>query len=81
MEVDSPFVEYAVPLTQSILMANLAIRSFNYREANSNGKGFRYPGRGITLQWDAENRRITNFDPANQFVRRTYREGWPELKF
>src|SRR6185437_14496500 len=25
MQVDSPFVEYAVPLTQSILMANLAI--------------------------------------------------------
>lgn len=81
MDVDSPFVEYAVPLTQSILMANLAIRSFNYREPNRNGKGFRYPGRGITLQWDAESRKITNFDPANQFVRRTYREGWPDLKF
>lgn len=74
--VDSPFVEYAVPLTQSILMANLAIRSFNYKDE----KG-KYPGRGITLQWDAENRRITNFEPANQFVKRTYRQGWPELKF
>jgi hypothetical protein len=81
MEVDSPFVEYAVPLTQSILMANLAIRSFDYREPTADGKGFTYPGRGITLQWDPENLKVTNFDPANQFVKRTYREGWPELKF
>jgi predicted dehydrogenase len=81
MEVDSPFIEYAVPLTQSILMANLAIRSFDYREATADGKGFNYPGRGITLQWDAENMKVTNFDAANQFVKRTYREGWPELKF
>ncbi len=81
MEVDSPFIGYAVPLTQSILMANLAIRSFDYREPTADGKGFNYPGRGITLQWDAENMKVTNFDAANQFVKRTYREGWPELKF
>lgn len=79
MEVDSPFIEYAVPLTQSILMANLAIRSFDYREPS--GNGFNYPGRGITLQWDAENMKVTNFDAANQFVKRTYRAGWPELTF
>ncbi|HET7117990.1 MAG TPA: Gfo/Idh/MocA family oxidoreductase [Hanamia sp.] len=81
MEVDSPFVEYAVPLTQSILMANLAIRSFDYREPTADGKGFNYPGRGITLQWDAANMKVINFDPANQFVKRTYRTGWPELTF
>lgn len=81
MEVDSPFIEYAVPLTQSILMANLAMRSFDYRVANAKGDGYNFPGRGITLQWDAENRKITNFDPANQFVKRTYRAGWPDLKF
>lgn len=79
--VDSPFVEYAVPLTESILMANLAMRSFNYREPNKKGNGYNYPGRGITLQWDADNLKVTNFDPANQYVKRTYREGWPELKF
>ena len=81
MEVDSPFIGYAVPLTQSILMANLAIRSFDYRVATADGKGFNYPGRGITLQWDAANMKVTNFDAANQFVKRTYREGWPELTF
>jgi hypothetical protein len=62
-------------------MANLAIRSFDYRVATADGKGFNYPGRGITLQWDAENMKVTNFDAANQFVKRTYRAGWPELKF
>ena len=81
MQVDSPFVEYAVPLTQSILMANLAIRSFDYREPTADGKDFNYPGRGITLQWDAKNMKVTNFDAANQFVKRTYRTGWPELTF
>ncbi len=81
MEVDSPFLGYAVPLTQSILMANLAIRSFDYREPTADGKGFNYPGRGITLQWDAENMKVTNFEAANQFVKRTYRAGWPDLIF
>ncbi|MEO8854958.1 MAG: Gfo/Idh/MocA family oxidoreductase [Ginsengibacter sp.] len=81
MEVDSPFIGYAVPLTESILMANLAIRSFDYREPTADGKGFNYPGRGITLQWDAANMKVTNFDAANQFVKRTYRQGWPELTF
>lgn len=81
MEVDSPFIEYAVPLTQSILMANLAIRSFDYREPTADGKDFNYPGRGITLQWDAKNMKVINFDAANQFVKRTYRTGWPELTF
>ncbi|MCL6523622.1 MAG: Gfo/Idh/MocA family oxidoreductase [Thermoflavifilum sp.] len=81
MEVDSPFVGYAGPLTECVLMGNLAIRSFNYREPNSNGHGFKYPGRGITLQWDGPNMKVTNFEPANQFVHRTYRQGWPELTF
>jgi predicted dehydrogenase len=76
--VDSPFKGYAGPLTESILMGNLALLSFNFREKK--GDGYDYPGRGITLEWDAQNMRVTNFDPANQFVRRKYREGWPELK-
>ena len=74
--VDSPFIGYAVPLTESILMGNLAIRSFNYKD--SEGK---FPGRGITLTWDGPNMKVTNFEPANQYVKRTYRDGWPELKF
>ncbi len=31
---------------------------------------------GSALEWDAENLRVTNFEPANAHVRRTYREGW-----
>ena len=26
--------------------------------------------------WDGPNMKITNFDLANQFVKRAYREGW-----
>ncbi|MEO6355340.1 MAG: Gfo/Idh/MocA family oxidoreductase [Ferruginibacter sp.] len=57
------------PLTESILMGNLALRSWNIKE----GKNF--TGRKKLL-WDAENMKITNYDPANQFVRRTYRDGY-----
>ena len=73
-ELSSPF-EYAGPLTETILMGNLALRSWNIRGAG--GKGF--PGRKKLL-WDAVNMKITNFDEANQFVRREYRKGW-EVKW
>jgi hypothetical protein len=26
--------------------------------------------------WDGENMKVTNFEEANQFVKREYREGW-----
>ena len=65
--------DFAGPLTESILMGNLAIRSFNLRKQK--GDGFEYPGRKKLL-WDGKNMRITNYDPANQFVKRKYREGW-----
>jgi len=65
--------DYAGPLTESILMGNLAIRSYNLRKKH--GRGFEYPGRKKLL-WDGANMKITNFDPANQFVKRVYREGW-----
>jgi len=62
------------PLTETVLMGNLAIRSYNYAETNS--KGIKsYPGRK-TLLWDGPNMKITNFEPANQFVKRTYRGNW-----
>ncbi len=73
--LSSPF-DIAGPLTESILMGNLAIRSYDYREPKIDGKGYNYPGRYIKLLWDGPNMKITNFDPANQFVKRTYREGW-----
>jgi predicted dehydrogenase len=68
-EVSSPF-EYAGPLTETILMGNLALRSWDIK----NDKG-RFLGRKKLL-WDAKNMKITNFDEANQYVRREYRDGW-----
>jgi predicted dehydrogenase len=76
---DSPFVGYAEYLVPSILMANLAIRSFQYREPRKDGKGYNYPARYKTLKWDAENMKVTNFETANQWVKRTYRKGWGPL--
>ena len=70
----SPF-EYAGPFTESILMGNLAIRSWMMKNPNLKGWDDKYLGRKKLL-WDAENMRVTNFDEANQFVKREYREGW-----
>ena len=67
-KTSSPF-EYAGPFTESILIGNLAIRSFLMKNKDQ------YPGRKKLL-WDAKNMKITNFDEANQFVKREYREGW-----
>jgi hypothetical protein len=43
-------------------------------------EGFTFPGRYISYKWDGANMRITNFEHANQFVKREYRKGWGELK-
>jgi predicted dehydrogenase len=76
MEVSSPF-DIAGPMTESILMGNLAIRSHDIRKPRQNNPNqFDYPGRNITLVWDGPNMKITNFDEANQFVKREYRQGW-----
>jgi hypothetical protein len=66
-------LDFAGPFTEAILMGNLAIRSYNIREKK--GNRFEYPGRKKLL-WDAKNMKITNFDEANQFVKREYRSGW-----
>lgn len=76
-ETSSPF-DYAGPFTESILMGNLAIRSYMMKRTDSKGGDDRYPGRKKLL-WDAKNMTITNFDEANQFVKRDYREGWGNL--
>ncbi|WP_247232884.1 Gfo/Idh/MocA family protein [Telluribacter sp. SYSU D00476] len=67
--------DQAGPLTETVLMGNLAVRSFLYREPKADGKGVNFPGRQKLL-WDGKNMKITNFTPANQFVRREYRTGW-----
>lgn len=74
MELSSAF-DYAGPLTEAILMGNLAIRSYNQRKLNADGKGYTFPGRKKLL-WDAKNMKITNFDEANAFVKSEYRSGW-----
>ena len=70
----SPF-SIAGPLTETVIMGNLAVRSHSYREATADGKGHAFPGRKKLL-WDGKNMKITNFDPANAFVSRKYRTGW-----
>jgi hypothetical protein len=76
MEVSSPF-EIAGPLTETVIMGNLAIRSFDIRKPKvDKPTEFDYPGRNIKLLWDGINMKITNFDEANQFVKREYRQGW-----
>lgn len=73
--VSSPF-ELAGPLTEAMLMANLAIRGYDLQRPKATGSGMDYPGRGIELLWDNQLRKITNFDEVNQFVKRDYRAGW-----
>jgi predicted dehydrogenase len=62
-ELSSSF-DVAGPLTEALLMANLAVR------------GHELKGGHIKMVWDNENMKITNFDDVNQYVKRTYREGW-----
>jgi hypothetical protein len=73
-KTSSPF-EFAGPFTESILIGNLAIRSWMMKNPNLKGWNDKYLGRK-KLIWDAKNMQITNFDPANQFVKRDYRDGW-----
>jgi len=62
-ELSSSF-DKAGPLTEALLMANLAVRGHSLR------------GGAIKYLWDNENQKVTNFDAANQYVKREYREGW-----
>ena len=73
LELTSSF-DYAGPMTETVLMGNLAIRSYMLRKKNEQGK-MEFYGRKKLL-WDGENMKITNFEDANQFVTRTYRAGF-----
>ncbi|MEA5258681.1 Gfo/Idh/MocA family oxidoreductase [Arcicella aquatica] len=66
--------DYSGPLTETVLMGNLAIRSYMLRKKNEKGN-FDFYGRN-KLIWNGGDMKITNFDDANQFVGREYREGW-----
>jgi hypothetical protein len=74
--LSSPF-SIAGPLTETVLMGNLVIRSYDVRKEVTGKPGsYTYPGRGIKLLWNGADMKITNFDEANQFVKRSYRNGW-----
>ena len=65
--------DYSGPLTETVLMGNIAIRSYMLRKKAR--RGHDYYGRKKLL-WDGNAMRITNLEEANQFVGRDYRKGW-----
>ena len=65
--------DYAGPLTEAVLIGNIAIRSYLLRNQTENN--YDYFGRRKLL-WDGNSMKITNLEEANQFVGRAYREGW-----
>ena len=74
--------DYAGPMTETVLMGNIAIRSYLLNKGNGNPDSVRITGKGRNsyyrrkkLSWDGENMKITT-DDANQFVGENYREGW-----
>ncbi|WP_396597762.1 Gfo/Idh/MocA family protein [Dokdonia sp. R86516] len=75
----SPF-SYGGPLTEAVLIGNLAIKAFQYKELKEGKKSgdwdpCNYPGRR-TIKWDGDNMRVTNYEEANAWVKREYRKGW-----
>jgi len=57
--------DWAGPLTEGVLLGNVALRS-QLRDDLTQKK----------LNWDADKMLFTNHEPANQFLRREYRDGW-----
>jgi len=75
----SPF-SYGGPLTEAVLMGNLAIKAYQYKAFKEGKKEgdwdpYTYPGRR-TIHWDGENMKVTNWEEANRWVKRDYRAGW-----
>lgn len=75
----SPF-SYGGPLTEAVLMGNLAIKAYQYKQLKEGKKvgdwaPYEYPGRR-TIKWDGANMKVTNYDLANNWVKRDYRAGW-----
>lgn len=75
----SPF-SYGGPLTEAVLMGNLALKAFQqkvFKEGKKSGDWdpYNYPGRR-TIKWDGEAMKVTNYEYANEWVKRDYRPGW-----
>ena len=58
-EATSPF-RYAAPLTETMLLGLVALRT----------------GQGRTIEYDGRNMRVTNVPEANEYLRRDYRPGF-----
>ncbi|MEL6917049.1 MAG: Gfo/Idh/MocA family oxidoreductase [Bacteroidota bacterium] len=68
------------PLTEAVLMGNLAIKAYQHKTLKEGKKigdwdPFNYPGRRKLL-WDGQNMTVTNYEKANEWVKRAYRPGW-----
>ncbi|MEX0613390.1 MAG: gfo/Idh/MocA family oxidoreductase, partial [Pirellulales bacterium] len=59
----SNFENYSGPLTETILLGNLAVWAAN-------------EGEGKKIEWDAANLTATNAPEVMNVVRREYRQGW-----
>ena len=75
----SPF-SYGGPLTEAVLMGNLAIKAYQYKvlkegKMPTDWAPYDYPGRK-TLKWDGETMKVANMEKANEWVSREYRKGW-----
>ena len=73
---------YAGPLTETVLMGNLLLRSFNIREkvkrhdpVYGDMEEITTPGRYITYKWDGENMRITNFEAGKPICKKRVSRG------
>ncbi len=62
-ELSSSF-DKAGPLTEALLMANLAVRGHDLR------------GGDVKLLWDNKAMKVTNFDAVNQYIQRDYPDGF-----
>lgn len=78
-KTNSPF-DYASKLTETVLIGNLALRAFQYKELKPGKKPtdwapFDFPGRK-PLVWDKNRMVLDGFDPALPWIRGEYRKGW-----
>ena len=67
--------DYSGPLTETVLMGNIAIRSYVLQGRSSDSWSPDLISRKKLL-WDGNQMKIKNLEAANQFVTRNYRSGW-----
>ena len=68
----------AGPLTETVLMGNLAVRGYTYRFPDPMGKdaeAYKVPGR-TRLEWDGAKMEVTNVADMNFFVRNQENRGF-----